>query len=187
MSPSGVLPLWFLFFPPFVMVLTRHYLSVVTSSFLWARTGEEPCLVRCLWCQCYPCITLDSESLIGNNNLLSSEKLLSGVVKQTGKRCYSAYWESHERERVCVENDRIQRTRKGGGRVEQTGCGQSQTDLSVREHTDRYWMSLIVLGEWNCWLVKWCGIWIFYLSLPLIALLSDCFPLESLFREERLK
>lgn len=82
---TSCLPLGFCLFGFFsflpVRVLTRQNLSTATLSFLWAGAGEEPCIVRCLWCQCYPCITHDSESLICNNNLLSSEKLLSGAVK----------------------------------------------------------------------------------------------------------
>lgn len=51
---------------------------------------------------------------------------------------FSILRETRERGMVCAEMDGIQRTRKAGGRAEQKGCGQSQTDLSVREHTDRY-------------------------------------------------
>lgn len=70
---------------------------------------------------------------------MSSEKLLSGARKVNRQKVlFSILRKSRERGRVCAEMDGIQRTRKAGGRAEQTGCGQSQTDLSVREHTDRY-------------------------------------------------
>lgn len=56
---------------------------------------------------------------------------------------FSILRESREQKRVCVDKKLIQRTRKGGGKAEQTGCGQSQTDLSVREHRQ-------ILNESHC-------------------------------------